>query len=152
MDRAKLHEMLQRVTGLPNFDRARLSEIWLRAQPALRVLAAFALAASLTLAAMAQEPAKQLRVGGDVQQAKLLRNTAPVYPVLAKRGRIEGTVKLQAIIGKSGEVEKIETLSGHPVLSQAATEAVKTWRYRPTLLNGEPVEVITVIEVVFKLT
>lgn len=133
-------------------DYAKVRETWVRVQPAVKVLSAVALAATLSLAAMAQEPAKQVRVGGDVQQAKLLRNTAPVYPVLAKRGRIEGTVKLQAVIGKDGEVEKLETLSGHPVLSQAATEAVKQWKYRPTTLNGEPVEVITVIEVVFKLS
>lgn len=132
-------------------DTAKIRENWTRVQPALKPLFALVLVAGLTLAAMAQEPAKQVRVGGDVQQAKLLRNTAPVYPVLAKRGRIEGTVKLQAVISKDGEVQKLETLSGHPVLSQAATDAVKQWKYRPTLLNGEPVEVITVIEVVFKL-
>jgi protein TonB len=95
---------------------------------------------------------KRMRVGGDVQQAKLVKDIRPIYPALARRARIEGTVKLQAVIGKDGSVDQVEVLSGHPVLAQAAQEAVKQWKYKPTLLNGEPMEVITTIEMVFKLT
>ena len=90
--------------------------------------------------------------GGDVQQAKLVKSQAPVYPVLAKRARIEGTVRLQAIIAKDGSVQKVEVLSGHAVLSQAAMEAVQQWRYKPTELNGQTVEVVTNIDVVFKMS
>lgn len=94
----------------------------------------------------------RLRVASDLQQAKLVSTAMPVYPVLAKRGRIEGTVRLTATIDKEGKVEKIETVSGHPILEQSAVEAVKKWRYKPTTLNGENVEVVTTIDVVFKLS
>lgn len=101
--------------------------------------------------ALAQE-ATRVRVGGEVQQGKLVKSQAPVYPVLAKRARIEGTVRLQAIIGKDGSVQKVEVLSGHAVLAQSAKEAVQQWRYKPTELNGETVEVVTNIDVVFKMS
>jgi protein TonB len=118
----------------------------------LRGLAVAAAATVLAGGASAQDQEKRLRVASDLQQAKLVSNTMPVYPVLAKRGRVEGTVRLTATIGKDGSVEKLETVSGHPILEQAAVEAVKKWRYKPTMLNGEPVEVVTTIDVVFKLT
>ncbi len=101
--------------------------------------------------AEAQEGSKRVRIGGEVQQAKLVKNTAPAYPILAKRARIEGTVRLQAFISKDGSVQKVEVLSGHAVLAQSAVEAVQQWRYKPTELNGEAVEVVTNIDVVFKL-
>ncbi|MGH9795841.1 MAG: energy transducer TonB [Candidatus Acidiferrales bacterium] len=102
--------------------------------------------------AQEQEEVKRVRVGGDVQQAKLLKSNPPAYPVLARRARIEGTVRLQAVISKDGSVRKVEVISGHAVLAQAASEAVQQWRYKPTELNGEPVEVVTNIDVVFKLS
>jgi protein TonB len=74
-----------------------------------------------------------------------------VYPPLARQTRISGTVRLHAIIGKDGSVQQLEVLSGHPLLVQAALDAVRQWRYRPTLLNGEPVEVDTTIDVIFSL-
>lgn len=101
--------------------------------------------------AQAQDGAKRVRIGGDVQQAKLIKNPPPQYPVLARRARIEGTVRLQAIISKDGSVQKVEVISGHAVLAQAAVEAVQQWRYKATELNGEPVEVVTNIDVVFKM-
>jgi protein TonB len=92
-----------------------------------------------------------LRVGGDVIAARALSQPRPVYPPLATMARIQGTVVLQAIIAKDGTIQDLKVLSGHPLLVRAALDAVRTWRYQPTLLNTEPVEVLTEIDVVFKL-
>ncbi len=86
-----------------------------------------------------------------VQQAFLTQRIQPVYPPLAVQMRLEGTVQLRAIIGRDGAVTALEVLSGHSILAQAALEAVRQWRYRPTLLNGKPVEVETYITVIFQL-
>ncbi len=91
------------------------------------------------------------RVGGAVQAAKLVNRVQPMYPPLARQTRISGTVKLHAIIGKTGAVEQLQVVSGHPLLVQSALDAVRQWRYQPTLLNGEPVEVDTEIDVIFSL-
>jgi protein TonB len=91
------------------------------------------------------------RVGGAVQAAKLVNRVQPMYPPLARQTRISGTVKLHAIIGKDGTVQQLQVESGHPLLVQSALDAVKQWRYQPTLLNGEPVEVDTEIDVIFSL-
>jgi periplasmic protein TonB len=93
----------------------------------------------------------RVKVGGNVQSAKLLRQPTPVYPPLAKQARISGVVYLEAVIGRNGTIESLHVMSGHPLLAQAALEAVRQWVYQPTLLNGEPVEVLTQIEVHFKL-
>jgi protein TonB len=95
---------------------------------------------------------QRIKIGGSVQQAKLVRQPHPVYPPLAKQARIQGTVKLSAIISKDGTIQHLEVISGHPLLVPAALEAVKQWVYQPTLLNGEPVEVITQIDVNFTLS
>jgi protein TonB len=94
---------------------------------------------------------QRIRVGGNVQQALLINQVRPVYPPLAKQARISGVVRLQAIIAKDGSVQELQVLQGHPLLVQAALDAVRQWRYRPTLLNGEPVEVVTTVDVVFTL-
>jgi protein TonB len=91
------------------------------------------------------------RVGGAVQAAKLINKVQPMYPPLARQTRISGTVRLHAIIGKDGTVRELQVQSGHPLLVQSALDAVKQWRYQPTLLNGEPVEVDTEIDVIFSL-
>src|SRR5579872_6161548 len=95
---------------------------------------------------------QRIKIGGSVQQAKLVRQPHPVYPPLAKQARIQGTVKLSAIISKDGTIQHLEVISGHPLLVPSALEAVKQWVYQPTLLNGEPVEVITQIDVNFTLS
>jgi periplasmic protein TonB len=95
---------------------------------------------------------QRIRVGGNVQQAKLVRQPRPVYPPLAKQARIQGVVKLNAIISKDGTIQNLTVLSGHPLLVPSAMEAVKQWVYAPTLLNGEPVEVVTQIDVNFTLS
>jgi protein TonB len=95
--------------------------------------------------------AKRVMVGGNVQAARLVNKVQPFYPPLARQTRISGTVKLHAIIGKDGSVQQLVMVSGHPLLVQSALDAVRQWRYQPTLLNGEPVEVDTEIDVIFSL-
>ena len=92
------------------------------------------------------------RIGGNVMQASLISQTKPVYPPLAKAARVQGTVKFEATIGKDGTIQNLHMISGPPLLVQAALQAVQTWRYKPTLLNGEPVEVLTTIDVNFTLS
>ena len=97
-------------------------------------------------------PPKRIRVGGNVAKARLTRQVRPQYPPLARQARIQGTVKLSAVISKDGSIQKLEVMSGHPLLVPAALAAVTQWRYKPTLLNGEAVEVLTNIDVNFTLS
>ena len=98
------------------------------------------------------EPGKtRIKQGGDVQAALLIHRVDPVYPPLAVQARIQGVVQLHAIIARDGSVRALEAVSGHPLLAKAALDVVPMWRYRPTLLNGEPVEVDTHITVHFIL-
>lgn len=96
-------------------------------------------------------PSAPLPVGGDVQMAKILRKVIPLYPPLARAARISGVVRLIGTIGKDGTIQNLQIVSGHPMLARAAVEAVEQWVYKPTLLNGNPVEVIAPIEVNFTL-
>jgi protein TonB len=98
----------------------------------------------------AAAPAR-IKQGGEVTAASIITQTHPVYPSLARQARIQGTVVLHAIIDKDGQVAKLEVVSGHPLLVQSALDAVKQWRYRPTQLNGDPVEVDTTIQVTFTM-
>jgi periplasmic protein TonB len=93
-----------------------------------------------------------IRVGGAVQAARLVHRVDPLYPAMARQMRIAGTVELAGVIGTDGRIRELRVTSGHPFLVQAALEAVRQWVYRPTLLGGEPVEVITTITVVFRLS
>jgi len=93
----------------------------------------------------------RIKQGGEVTAASIITQTRPVYPALARQARIQGTVVLHAIIDKDGQVAKLEVVSGHPLLVQSALDAVKQWRYKPTQLNGEPVEVDTTIQVTFTM-
>lgn len=96
------------------------------------------------------EPAHpRIKIGGIVQAAKLVYQPKPEYPLLAKMARVQGTVRLAAIINKDGTIQDLKVLSGHPLLLKAALEAVARWRYQPTLLDGNPVEVATEIDVNF---
>jgi protein TonB len=95
-------------------------------------------------------PVRQ-RVSTGVMQGLLIRRIQPNYPPLAKAARIQGHVLLQAEISKDGTIQNLQLVSGHPMLTQAAIEAVKQWRYRPYLLNGEPVAVETQVDVIFSL-
>jgi protein TonB len=93
----------------------------------------------------------RIKQGGQVTAAAILNQTRPLYPALARQARIQGNVVLHAIIDKDGKVAQLEVISGHPLLVQAALDAVKQWRYRPTQLNGDPVEVDTTITVTFTM-
>jgi len=96
--------------------------------------------------------ARRIKVGGMVQSAKLIRQPRPVYPPLARQTRISGVVRLSAVISKNGTIQELQVISGHPLLVPAAVEAVRQWVYQATLLNGEPVEVQTQIDVAFTLS
>jgi TonB family protein len=95
---------------------------------------------------------QQIRVGGNAQQTKLIRQPRPMYPPAAKEARISGVVRLEAVIGKDGTVQNLKVLEGPPELVGAALDAVRLWVYEPTLLNGNPVEVVTQIDVNFTLS
>jgi TonB family protein len=98
-----------------------------------------------------QDGTQRIRVGGPVQAANLVRKVQPVYPPLAKQARISGKVVLNAVIGKDGTLVNLTVDSGHPLLVNAAIDAVRQWIYRPTMLNGIPVEVSTTIDINFTL-
>lgn len=83
--------------------------------------------------------------------AKIVRQVAPKYPSDAKKKRIQGTVKMHAIITKDGKIRDLKYISGPPELMDSALDAVRQWRYEPTLLEGKPVEVDTIISVMFTL-
>lgn len=92
------------------------------------------------------------RIGGVVAEANLIRRVQPAYPALAKSARVQGEVEFSAIISKEGLIEHLQLVHGHPLLVNPAREAVLQWKYRPTLLNGQPVEVVTDIIVRFSLS
>jgi periplasmic protein TonB len=94
---------------------------------------------------------QRVRVSAGVTSGLLLRKVNPNYPPLARQARISGTVVLHAVISKDGSIENLTLVSGHPMLAPAAIEAVKQWKYKPYLLNGEPVEVDTEVQVNFTL-
>jgi len=93
----------------------------------------------------------RVRVSSGVSTGLLIRKVPPTYPPLARQARIQGVVILQAQISKDGTIQNLQLISGHPMLAPAAIEAVKQWRYKPYLLNGEPVEVDTQVQVNFTL-
>ena len=93
----------------------------------------------------------KVRVSSGVAQGLLIHQVKPAYPSLAMQARIQGTVVLQAVIAKDGTVQDLRVVSGHPLLVPAALDAVKLWRYKPYLLNDQPVEVDTQINVNFTL-
>ena len=97
------------------------------------------------------ETLQRLKVGGNVQSAKIIKKPSPIYPQLAKSARVSGVVHLAAIIDKDGTIRELHSLGGPALLIQAAMDAVKQWVYQPTMLNGEPVQVETTIDVNFTL-
>lgn len=97
------------------------------------------------------EEKKAVRVSGMVVEGLAIQKTTPAYPPIARAAGVEGTVILQAIISRRGTIENLRATSGPALLQQAALDAVRNWRYRPYLLNNDPVEVETTINVIFKL-
>ena len=96
-------------------------------------------------------PAGPLHISAGVTAGLLLAPIVPQYPAIAKAARVEGTVIIHALISRTGSIEQAQVLSGSPMLQNAALEAVKTARYRPYLLNGQPTEVDTTITINFRL-
>lgn len=95
---------------------------------------------------------QRVRVSQGVSEGLLVHQVKPNYPPLARQARIQGSVVLQAVIGKDGSIQNLRLVSGHPMLAPSAIDAVKQWKYRPYFLNGEPVEVDTQITVNFTLS
>jgi periplasmic protein TonB len=104
------------------------------------------------IAEPAAKPEKPHQVGGDVQAAKIVKKVVPIYPPLARQARVSGTVQLIGVISRDGTIQQLQVVSGHPLLVRAALEAVRQWIYRPTLLNGQAVEVIAPIDVIFTIS
>jgi len=92
-----------------------------------------------------------VRVGGTVQESKLIRKVLPIYPEIFTRARISGEVFLEVIIDEEGNVSDVKVLRGHILLAEEAVRAVRQWKYSPTLLNGEPVPVASNVTVIFRL-
>jgi TonB family protein len=110
-------------------------------------------AAAQALEAEAKSKATRIRIGGNVEAAKVITKVQPIYPETAKDAGVQGTVLLHAVVGMDGRPLQLQVLNSqiNPDLARAAVEAVSQWRYQPTLLNGEPVEVDTTIQVKFTL-
>jgi len=101
-------------------------------------------------AAVAPAP-RRINISAGVAQGMLISKTSPVYPIDAKKAGVSGTVVLSAVIGTDGLIKDLQIVSGPDLLQQAAVDAVKQWRYRPFLLNDEPVEVRTTVNIIFTL-
>jgi len=99
----------------------------------------------------ASVPSAPLHVGGDIKAPRKVRDAAPTYPAIARIARVQGTVLIDATIGKDGTVRNVRVVGRPQMLDEAALAAVRQWRYTPTLLNGEPVEVIMTVTVQFVL-
>ena len=110
-----------------------------------------ALATLVAAMAVGQAVPRRVRVSQKVMQVMIQKKVAPEYPEAAKKDHIEGVVLIKVTINKQGNVENMQLVSGHPALAQAAIDAVKQWKYKPYLLNGEPVEVETQVMVNFTL-
>lgn len=101
--------------------------------------------------ALSTAPPPRIRVGGNVQVAKIIHKVSPVYPNEARAAHIEGAVVFHVVIGTDGKVKEMTTISGDPALAKAADDALRQWQYQPTLLNGTPVEVDTTVTLDFRL-
>jgi periplasmic protein TonB len=104
-----------------------------------------------TLPARPVPPVKKVIVSR-MMEGNLIYQVQPVYPPLARSARVQGTVTLRAVISRNGTIQNLQVLSGHPLLVRAAKDAVQQWRYRPYILNGEPMEVETQVTVNFLLS
>lgn len=98
-----------------------------------------------------ERPPQRIVMGGNVLSGRLLRSVTPVYPAIARQVRVQGMVRIAAVIGTDGRIRELRVVSGHPLLIQPALDAVRQWVYQPTLLNGVPVEVDSTIDVTFTL-
>ena len=110
------------------------------------------LAAALPLAQQSAPGNGPIRMDGKAAELNLLRKVQPVYPSTAKAARVQGTVEFWAVIGQGGKIKQLQLVRGHPLLVDAAREAVLQWEYKPMTLNGKPVAVVTDILINFGLS
>ena len=94
----------------------------------------------------------RIRIGGNVQAAKLLHKPEPAYPPQAVRARIQGTVRFEVLVAEDGTVSNATLVSGHPLFVPSAQDALRGYRYQTTLLNGRPVAVVTTVDIPFVMT
>jgi protein TonB len=99
--------------------------------------------------AAAAAPPKPIPAGGRIEQAQLINKTVPVFPPLARQRAVSGTIRLSAMIDEHGDVKNVKVLSGDIVLGAAAKAAVQKWKYKPAMLNGNPIQSETLIQIVF---
>ncbi len=121
-------------------------------QAAVVVVLALAVALPVAVSAGPQEQTKTVRVGGDVKEPKKIKDVKPVYPEEAKNAGVQGIVIIETLIGTDGAIKQAQVLRPVPMLDKAALDAVMQWRYTPTLLNGEPVQLVMTVTVTFTLT
>jgi protein TonB len=141
-------DAIDRVAGLVEYSPVKMHS-----------LLAVAIIAASSCAVLAQSPqpspsaskSPKLRVAQAVAEGKIIKKVPPRYPIEAKRKHITGVVILDFTIDKSGNVEDLKMVSGDPILTQAAVEAVRQWKYTPYLLNGDPVEVETTVKITFRM-
>jgi TonB family protein len=131
---------------------ARVFAVRVEVTMARRALAPVILLIALTSLAASQAVARYVWVGQNFMADRIAKKVDPIYPPSAKQARIQGAVTLKVVISKSGDVENLQLVSGHPLLAPAAIDAVKQWKYTPYLLNGDPVEVETTVTVNFTLS
>jgi protein TonB len=108
-------------------------------------------AASTAALGAAPPPAAPVRVGGDIKRPEIVKKVDPIYPPIAKAARVAGMVIIEAIIARDGTIKNAKVIRSVPMLDQAALDAVNQWRYTPTLLNNQPVEVIMSVNVTFAI-
>lgn len=118
---------------------------------AVLVAVAFVVPPVVSAMGVQEQQKARIRVGGDIKEPKKVKHVPPAYPEDAKRDRVEGVVILEAVIGTDGTVQEGKILRSVPQLDKAALDAVMQWKYTPTLLNGEPVEVVMTVTVTFSL-
>jgi TonB family protein len=94
---------------------------------------------------------KRVKIGGNVANSQLEHRIQPHYPAEARDNKIQGAVRLHVVLSTTGTVQQLDIVSGDPILAKAAADAVRQWEYKPVLLNGERVEVDTIVDVVFSL-
>lgn len=146
-------EALQRVTESVHTFDTHLLVRWRRVPPnsvELQISTPEGSSSGGLLRTTVTVPAR-IKVGGNVQSMNIVKKAPPVYPELAKSARVQGVVRMSAVIGKDGTIQELHSLEGPALLIQAAMDAVKQWVYRPTLLNGDPVAVETTIDINFTL-
>jgi TonB family protein len=141
-------------TSVPESAKNQIASLAVEALPVVAPAPAAAPAPAQVQNAGAENSAPQkapIRVGDNIQESKLIRKVAPVYPELAIRARVKGAVKLAITVDEAGYVKEVQVMGGHPLLIDAAVAAVKQWQYSPTLLNGAPVPVLAQVTIIFNM-